>query len=113
MQKDQSVYYGPSNSDTGNTDLSCIDLFSGAGGMAEGFRQAGFKIVSANDADPTASKTFQDNFPEARFIPGPIEQLQSEDFLTDPDIAEGDIRGGQRRRLLVIPPERNVIAYLG
>ena len=59
--------------------------------MAEGFRQAGFKIVSANDADPTASKTFQENFPEARFIPGPIERLQTEDFLTDPDIAEGDI----------------------
>ena len=59
--------------------------------MAEGFRQAGFKILSANDADPTASETFRRNFPEANFIEGPIELLQSEDLLTDHNIAEGDI----------------------
>jgi hypothetical protein len=37
----------------------CIDLFAGAGGLAEGFRQAGFAIRSGTDADrPVCSATF-------------------------------------------------------
>ena len=91
MQKNQMVYHEPSIPQSDNTGLSCIDLFSGAGGMAEGFRQAGFRILSANDADSTASETFRSNFPEASFIEGPIELLQSEDLLTGYAIAEGDI----------------------
>ena len=90
-QKDQMVFYEASSPKSANTDLSCIDLFSGAGGMAEGFRQAGFGILSASDADPTASETFRKNFPEASFIEGPIGDLQSEDLLTGHGIAEGDI----------------------
>ena len=90
-QKDQVVFYESSSLKSVNTDLSCIDLFSGAGGMAEGFRQAGFGILSASDVDPTASETFRKNFPEASFVEGPIEVLQSEDLLTGHGIAEGDI----------------------
>ena len=90
-RQDQVVFYESSNPKSANMDLSCIDLFSGAGGMAEGFRQAGFGILSASDIDPAASETFRKNFPEASFIEGPIEDLQSEDLLTGHGIAEGDI----------------------
>ena len=55
---------------------TCIDLFSGAGGLAEGFRAAGFSILAANDSDPAAGVTFRRNFPEADFFAGPISRLR-------------------------------------
>ncbi len=38
-----------------------LDLFCGAGGFAEGFRQAGFVCVAANDVDASAGATFEYN----------------------------------------------------
>ncbi len=45
--------------------LSTIDLFCGAGGITEGFRQAGYKCLYAIDFNPSAIETFQANHPEA------------------------------------------------
>lgn len=42
-----------------------LDLFCGAGGLSEGFRQAGFKIVAGIDNDSEALQTFKANHPEA------------------------------------------------
>lgn len=50
--------------------LSVVDLFSGAGGIAEGFRQAGYSVVAGVDVDPDATATFALNFPEAEAITG-------------------------------------------
>lgn len=52
--------------------LSVVDLFSGAGGLSEGFRQAGFSVLAGSDNDPDALATFAANFPEARAILGDI-----------------------------------------
>jgi DNA (cytosine-5)-methyltransferase 1 len=49
-----------------------VDLFAGAGGLAEGFRQAGFAIRAGTDVDPDACATFALNFPEAETICGDI-----------------------------------------
>jgi DNA (cytosine-5)-methyltransferase 1 len=49
-----------------------VDLFSGAGGLAEGFRQAGFAVVAGADVDPDACSTFRLNFPEAETVWGDI-----------------------------------------
>jgi len=51
---------------------SVIDLFCGAGGLSEGFRQAGFEVVAGTDNDPDALATFALNFPEATPILGDI-----------------------------------------
>lgn len=40
---------------------SVIDLFAGAGGFAEGFRQAGFRTIVANELDEWAAATFRAN----------------------------------------------------
>src|SRR5690349_17864098 len=45
--------------------LSTIDLFCGAGGIAEGFRQAGYRCLYGNDCMPEAVETFSFNHPEA------------------------------------------------
>ena len=42
-----------------------IDLFCGAGGITEGFRQAGYQCLYANDRMPEAIETFKYNHPAA------------------------------------------------
>lgn len=48
-----------------DTALTTIDLFCGAGGITEGFRQAGYKCLYANDCMPQAIETFLLNHPDA------------------------------------------------
>src|SRR5689334_17946515 len=52
-----------------------IDLFSGAGGLAEGFRQAGFRSVYAVEIDAAAAETYRLNFDHDVFV-SPIEKLR-------------------------------------
>jgi DNA (cytosine-5)-methyltransferase 1 len=59
--------------------------------MAEGFRQAGFSILSANDADPTARRTFRHNFPEASFFQCSISDLSGEELLVDSALEPGQL----------------------
>ncbi len=47
---------------------SVVDLFSGAGGISLGFRNAGFRVLAGLDNDPSATLTYAHNFPEARAI---------------------------------------------
>ncbi|MGE4226397.1 MAG: DNA cytosine methyltransferase [Vicinamibacterales bacterium] len=58
----------------GRKGFRVADLFCGAGGLAEGFRQAGCSIVVGSDADPDACATFSLNFPEATTVHGDLRQ---------------------------------------
>lgn len=48
--------------------ITVFDLFCGAGGLSEGFRQAGFKIIAGIDNDNDALTTFSNNFLEASAV---------------------------------------------
>lgn len=52
--------------------FTVLDLFAGAGGLSEGFRQAGFSVVAGMDNDPDATATYALNFPEAQVITGDL-----------------------------------------
>lgn len=56
-------------------ELTTIDLFCGAGGITEGFRQAGLNCLYGNDAMKEAIDTFSHNHPSAFADPRPIEQV--------------------------------------
>ncbi|MFI5350879.1 MAG: DNA cytosine methyltransferase [Elusimicrobiota bacterium] len=58
----------------GPESFAIVDLFSGAGGLSEGFRQAGYRIAAGSDVDPDACATYALNFPEARTICGDIRE---------------------------------------
>lgn len=58
----------------GPESFRVADLFSGAGGLSEGFRQAGYRIAAGSDVDPDACATYALNFPEARTICGDIRE---------------------------------------
>src|SRR5437016_1010203 len=72
---------------------SVIDLFSGAGGIAEGFRQAGFRVLGGSDVDPDAVATFARNFPGATSIPGdlrdPAVRVQVIELAKQADVVAG------------------------
>jgi DNA (cytosine-5)-methyltransferase 1 len=48
--------------------LTVIDIFCGAGGFSEGFRQAGFKVLAGVDSDPQAISTYSLNFKQSEAI---------------------------------------------
>jgi DNA (cytosine-5)-methyltransferase 1 len=64
-------------------DFSVVDLFCGAGGLSEGFRQAGFKIIAGSDNDPDAMATYAHNFPEATSITGDIRVSEVRSKILD------------------------------
>ena len=56
-----------------------IDLFSGCGGISEGFNMTGqVDVVGAIDFEPGACNTFKINFPEAKVICGDINEISVE-----------------------------------
>lgn len=52
-----------------------IDLFCGAGGITEGFRQAGYRCLYGNDIMPEAIETFSYNHPAAIADNSPVEEV--------------------------------------
>jgi DNA (cytosine-5)-methyltransferase 1 len=60
--------------------LSCADLFCGAGGFSEGFRQAGFGVTHALDLWPPAVLTHEKNHPETTTIRADIESFEPADI---------------------------------
>lgn len=71
-----------------------VDLFAGAGGLSEGFRQAGFKIVGGSDIDPDAAATFQLNFADADFVTGDIRTKRVRSNIMDIASAADVLVGG-------------------
>lgn len=63
--------------------LRTIDLFCGAGGLSEGFRQAGFTIAAGSDNDPDAMATYRANFPEAWAVTGDIRSAAVKEQILD------------------------------
>jgi DNA (cytosine-5)-methyltransferase 1 len=51
-----------------SNSLTVLDLFSGAGGLALGFKSAGFKTIAGVDNDSASLETFARNFPDSRTI---------------------------------------------
>jgi len=54
-----------SKNSTDVSSLKVLDIFCGAGGFSEGFRQAGFQILGGVDFDPQAISTYAKNFEQS------------------------------------------------
>lgn len=54
--------------------LTAVSLFSGAGGMDVGVRDAGFQVLLANDLDEDACATYRQNH-GAHIVPGTVHDL--------------------------------------
>lgn len=56
-------------------NMNVVSLFTGAGGLDIGFKEAGFNIIFASDIMQQAEETFKYNFPETPFIRKDIRQF--------------------------------------
>jgi DNA (cytosine-5)-methyltransferase 1 len=83
-----------------------IDLFCGAGGLSEGFRQAGYRVLLGSDIDPTFGETFGRSHSGASFIAKPIQALSSSEIL-----AATGLRIGQLDVLVGGPPCQGYSVY--
>lgn len=75
----------------GTGSRTIIDLFCGAGGLSEGFRQAGFHVLAGLDCDEAAGKTFAATHPEATFLGGQIQNIQAKDLLKAAGVKKGEL----------------------
>ena len=73
------------------TPFTTIDLFAGAGGITEGFRQAGANCVFANDFNPHACETFRLNHPGIDVEAGPIQDLDAKAVRKRANLKKGDL----------------------
>lgn len=71
--------------------LTAVDLFCGAGGLSEGFRQAGYHVLVGQDYDAAAGKTFEATHPEATFIGGRIQDVTAAQILKAAGKRKGQI----------------------
>lgn len=73
------------------TPLSSIDLFCGAGGITQGFRQVGYNCLYANDFMPEAIETFRHNHPSTLSECKSIEEVNATTLRKTLGIQKGDL----------------------
>ncbi len=71
--------------------FTAVDLFAGAGGLSEGFKQAGFGTIAANDFDTNAAETYRQSHTGTRFINGAIQDIGKEELLEATSIGQGEL----------------------
>jgi DNA (cytosine-5)-methyltransferase 1 len=78
---------------------TAVDLFCGAGGLSEGLRQAGFKIIGALDLDGLACSTYRLNHKDVK-----LWEVDIRDFSAARMMRELRIRPGQLSLIAACPP---------
>lgn len=78
-----------------------VSLFSGAGGLDLGFKEAGFTISVAIDAADAAIRTHKKNFPRSNAVVGDLIKLQPAGVL---DHVKKKLAPGQRIAVIGGPP---------
>lgn len=64
------------------SDITFVDLFSGAGGISCGLRQAGFQPRVSVEMVPIASATHQRNFPNSKHFCGDINEFAPREWMS-------------------------------
>ncbi|MHA1950341.1 MAG: DNA (cytosine-5-)-methyltransferase [Candidatus Thorarchaeota archaeon] len=79
-----------------------VDLFSGAGGLSEGFNQAGSKVVLASDVNPHMCETYAYNHPETNVVQADVSDTShSKDLMEE---IERSLSGRTLSALIGGPP---------
>jgi len=70
---------------------TAIDLFSGCGGLSQGLKDAGFKILGAIEIDRKAIETFSLNHPEVPVLGGDIREVKVSSLLEALKLGVGEL----------------------
>lgn len=71
--------------------LKTVDLFCGAGGITDGFRQAGYRCLYSNDCMSEAINTFRWNHPDTWADDRTIETVNASQVRAKLEIAKGEL----------------------
>ncbi len=71
--------------------FAVLDIFSGGGGFARGFEEAGYRILLGLDNYPPAARTYKANFPHAYFIADDVKEVSLAVISDYTGIHQGDI----------------------
>lgn len=71
--------------------LIAVDLFSGCGGLTQGLKQAGFRVVAAIDNDPLSVETYRANHPEVHVFETDIQDLATRSFKRTVGLQKGEL----------------------
>lgn len=63
-----------------NDDIAC-DCMAGAGGLSEGFEQAGLNVAVANEINKHAAMTYKFNHPNTRMIEKDIRKIRTSEII--------------------------------
>ena len=72
------------------SNLKAIDFFCGAGGMTNGFRKAGIKVIAGIDIDSGCKETYEKNNKGSNFILADIKKISFEEFEKQTEIKRND-----------------------
>lgn len=70
---------------------TAVDLFSGCGGLTQGLKRAGFRVVGAVDNDPLSVETYKANHPEVLVFETDIQDLTVTSFKRRVGLRKGEL----------------------
>ena len=68
-----------------------VDLFAGCGGLSEGLKQAGFRVLGAVELDATAARTYRLNHPSAHLWNADIRTVTGAAVRTKLKLRKGEL----------------------
>jgi len=75
----------------GKVSLTAVDLFSGCGGLTQGLKKAGFRVLGAVDNDSMSIETYTANHPEVHVFETDIQDLTTGSFKRKVGLRKGEL----------------------
>ncbi len=71
--------------------LSAVDLFSGAGGLTLGLKQAGFQVLAGVEIDSLAAESYRLNHPDSKLVEQDIREVDPSVLMTSLGLRRGEL----------------------
>lgn len=74
-----------------SSNTTLIDIFSGAGGVTQGFKNSGFSVLAAIEHDPVIANSYQLNHPDVATFRRNIQMVNPKDVMKTCGLRKGEL----------------------